>query len=256
MALEGVATSEDAVFGGRLILRQPRRGHRFGHDAILLAAAVAAHAGEHAVDLGAGVGSAGLALAWRVPGLAVTLVEIDPILANLAKQNAERNGLADRVRAVCLDVAASSVDFAAAGLAAGSAHDVLMNPPFNVAANPSPEARRRLAHSAAHDTLRQWTRTASRLLRPNGVLTLIWRADGLGEVLDVLASGFGAMALLPVHPRPAVPAIRVLVRAAKASRAPLQLLPGLLLADTDGRPSEAAEALLRGGAVLPLAEAQ
>jgi tRNA1(Val) A37 N6-methylase TrmN6 len=101
----------------------------------------------------------------------------------------------------------------------------------------------------------QWTRTASRLLRPNGVLTLIWRADGLGEVLDVLASGFGATVLLPVHPKPAAPAIRVLVRAVKASRAPLQLLPGLLLADADGKPSEAAEAVLRGGAVLPLAEA-
>jgi tRNA1(Val) A37 N6-methylase TrmN6 len=130
-----------------------------------------------------------------------------------------------------------------------------MNPPFNAAANPSPEARRSLAHSAAHDTLRQWTRTASRLLRANGVLTLIWRADGLGEVLDVLASDFGAMALLPVHPKPAAPAVRVLVRAVKASRAPLRLLPGLLLADADGKPSEAAEAVLRGGAVLPLAAA-
>jgi tRNA1(Val) A37 N6-methylase TrmN6 len=255
MAFEGVATSEDAVLGGRLILRQPRRGHRFGHDAILLAAAAAASAGEHAVDLGAGVGIAGLALARRVAGLAVTLLEIDPVLANLAKQNAERNGLADRVRAVCLDVAAPDADFAAAGLAAGSAHGVLMNPPFNASTNPSPEARRRLAHSAGQDTLRQWTRSASRLLRPNGVLTLIWRADGLGEALDVLASGFGAIALLPVHPRPAAPAVRVLVRALKASRAPLRLLPGLLLADADGKPSEAAEAVLRGGAVLPLAEA-
>ena len=75
--------SEDAVLGGRLVLRQPLRGHRFGHDAILLAAAVAARAGERAVELGAGVGAAGLALARRVDGLDVTLVEIDPALAAL-----------------------------------------------------------------------------------------------------------------------------------------------------------------------------
>ncbi len=256
MAVDGIATSEDAVLGGRLILHQPRRGHRFGHDALLLAAAAAAQAGEHAVDLGAGVGPAGLALARRVTGVTVTLVEIDPILAGLAKQNAERNGLADRVRTVCLDAAAPSLDFAAAGLVAGSAHGVLMNPPFNAAGNPSPVAGRRLAHSGGHDTLRQWTHTASRLLRPSGVLTLIWRADGLGEVLDVLASGFGAIAILPVHPKPAVPAVRVLVRAVKASRAPMQLLPGLLLANDEGKPSDAAEALLRGSAVLPLAEAR
>lgn len=253
MTVEEVAVSEDALLGGRLVLRQPRHGHRFGHDAVLLAAAAAACAGDHAVDLGAGVGAAGLALARRVGGLAVTLLEIDPVLADLAAQNAERNGLADRVRAVCLDVAAPGVDFAAAGLAPGSADGVLMNPPFNAPANPSPQARRRLAHAAAHDTLRQWTRTASRLLPPNGVLTLIWRADGLREVLDVLASDFGATALLPVHPRPGAPAIRVLVRAVKASRAPLRLLPGLLLAEADGKPSAAAEAVLRDGAALPLA---
>ena len=87
-------TSEDAVLGGRLVLRQPRRGHRVGHDAILLAAATTAHAGERAIDLGAGVGAAGLALARRVEGLAVTLVEIDPALAQLGRDNAERNGLA------------------------------------------------------------------------------------------------------------------------------------------------------------------
>src|SRR5437868_1200512 len=78
------AVTEDAVLGGRLSLRQPAKGHRVGHDAILLAAAVAAKKGEHAVDLGAGVGAAGLALASRIHGLRVTLVDIDPALCALA----------------------------------------------------------------------------------------------------------------------------------------------------------------------------
>src|SRR5579872_1462488 len=115
MAVEHSAFSEDAVLGGRLVLRQPRQGHRFGHDAILLAAASTGGAGEHAVDLGAGVGAAGLALANRIAGLKVTLAEIDPGLTALAAENAERNGLADRVRAVCLDAAAPAAAFAAAG---------------------------------------------------------------------------------------------------------------------------------------------
>jgi hypothetical protein len=107
MAAEQARLSEDAVLGGRLVLRQPRKGHRVGHDAILLAAASSAQPGERVVDLGAGVGAAGLAVASRVEDLAVTLVEIDPALAALARENAARNGLADRVRAVCLDVAAA-----------------------------------------------------------------------------------------------------------------------------------------------------
>src|SRR5262249_28872615 len=98
------AFTDDAALGGRLTLRQPARGHRFGHDAILLAASTPAAAGELAVDLGAGVGAAGLALARRVGGLTVHLVEIDAGLAELARENAERNGFAGRVVAHALDV--------------------------------------------------------------------------------------------------------------------------------------------------------
>jgi tRNA1(Val) A37 N6-methylase TrmN6 len=241
--------SEDAVLGGRLILRQPRQGHRVGHDAILLAAATDARAGEHAVDLGAGVGAAGLALAHRVEGLTVTLVEIDPALVTLAAENAERNGLGARVRAVNLDVSAPGA-FADAGLAAGSAQCVLMNPPFNEPHNPSPDAGRRMAHAASREMLDQWVRAAARLLCPDGVLTLIWRADGLAQVLAALEGGFGALAILPVHPKPAAPAIRVLVRAAKGNRAPPALLPGLVLNDAAGKPAAEAEAVLRDNAVL------
>ena len=196
--------SEDAVLGGRLRLRQPRRGHRVGHDAILLAAACPARAGDAVVDLGAGVGAAGLALAARVPGVAVTLVEIDRSLAALAEENAQLNGLSERVRSLALDVAAPARAFAAAGLRADLLAHVLMNPPFNDPARQraSPDRARRLAHMAPPATLAAWTRTAARLLRPRGTLCLIWRADGLGDVLAALAPAFGAVTVLPVHGKP------------------------------------------------------
>jgi tRNA1(Val) A37 N6-methylase TrmN6 len=193
-------------------------------------------------------------LARRVEGLAVTLVEIDPVLTELGRSNAERNGLASLVRAVCIDVGAPSAAFTAAGLAKETADRVLMNPPFNTLQYSSPEPGRRTAHSAPRGTLRQWMRTASRLLHDGGVLTLIWRADGLDEVLAELAFAFGAVSLLPVHGKPGAPAIRMLARATKGSRAPLALLPGLVLADATGKPSEAAEKVLRHGGILSLAE--
>jgi tRNA1(Val) A37 N6-methylase TrmN6 len=249
------AFTDDAVLGGRLTLRQPARGHRFGHDAILLAASTPAAAGEVAIDLGAGVGAAGLALARRVADVAVRLVEIDPELAGLARDNATRNGLGDRVTAHALDVAAPLADFAALGLAPASADRVLMNPPFHEAgrAQASPDARRRAAHVAPPGDLAVWLGTAARLLRAGGTLTLIYRADGLGELLGMIEPAFGAIAVQPVHPKPAASAIRVLVRAVKGSRAPLVLLPGLVLNGDDGRPTAAAEAVLREGATLPLA---
>lgn len=252
MSAERSDVSEDAVLGGKLVLRQPLRGHRFGHNSILLAAATAAHIGERAVDLGSGVGAAGLALARRVEGLDVTLVEIDPVLAELAAENIARNGLAWLARAVCLDVAASAAAFSAAGLVQETADHVLMNPPFNSPYNPSPDRGRRLARTGSRETLALWLKTASRLLRPSGAVTLIWRADGQGEVLAALEAGFGTVVVLPVHPKPGAPAIRVLVRAVKNGRGPLAILPGFVLADADGKPSAEAETVLRAGSALAL----
>jgi tRNA1(Val) A37 N6-methylase TrmN6 len=248
--------TDDAVFGGRLWLKQPKRGHRVGHDAILLAAACPAGVGDEVADLGAGVGAAGLALAMRVGGTAVTLVEIDADLAALADENVERNGLAARVRTVVLDVGAPARAFAAARLGLESFARVLMNPPFNDSARHqvSPDARRGLAHAAPRATLVAWIKTAARLLRPRGTLTLIWRPDGLADVLNALEPAFGAVTLLPVYPKPDEAAIRVLVRAVKASRAPLAVLPGLVLNDPAGRPTAEAEAVLRTGEALALGE--
>ena len=187
----------------RLSLRQPLRGHRVGHDAILLAAATAAGAGEHAVDLGAGVGAAGLAVARRVDGLAVTLVEIDPALAALAHENAARNGLAERVRAVCLDVAAPAAAFAAAGLASGAADQVLINPPFNARR----KIRRRIAAAAWRMPLRPIRsamgahRGAAASARRRADADLA-RRRARCECWRRSTAGFGAVALLPVHPKP------------------------------------------------------
>lgn len=253
---EDEAWTEDAALGGRLRLTQPRRGHRFGHDAILLAAATAGRAGWHAVDLGAGVGAAGLALALRTPGLRLSLVEIDPRLAGAARRNAERNGLAERAIAHALDVAAPAAVFAAKGLTPGVADCVLMNPPFHDTATrqPSPDPQRRRAHAAADSQLTIWVQTACRLLRPGGSLTAIQPPDRLPRALTDLGCYFGAIAVLPVYAKPDAPAIRVLLRAVKDSRGPLALLPGLLLNNADGRPTTAAESVLRAGAPLPLAD--
>ncbi|MBN8920722.1 MAG: methyltransferase [Rhizobiales bacterium] len=246
--------TDDAALGGRLSLLQPRRGHRFGHDAVLLAAACAAAAGDRVVDLGAGVGLAGLSVALRVAGTSVVLVERDEKLAALAAENARRNGLGPRTDVLALDVMAPADAFAGAGLAPGTADWVVMNPPFNdpERQRASPERSRAEAHQAAPETLRDWLATAARLLTPHGRLALIWRAEGLGDVLAAVEPGFRDIRILPVHPWPAAAAIRVLVTARRGSRAPLTLLPGLALADADGRPAAAAEAVLRDLAALPL----
>jgi tRNA1(Val) A37 N6-methylase TrmN6 len=130
-----------------------------------------------------------------------------------------------------------------------------MNPPFNDPARHrgSPDSARHSAHVATATTLESWAHAARRVLKSGGVLSLIWRADGLGEVLAALGRGFGSLALLPVHGRQDQPAIRVLVRAIKGGRAPLAIHPGLALNDACGIPTPEAEAVLAGRDELSLA---
>ena len=242
--------TEDAFLGGRLRLQQPRAGHRAGHDAVLLAAATPARAGQRVVDFGAGVGAAGLALASRVRGLDLVLVEIDPRLAALARDNAALNGLVAQV--AVLDVTATAPVFATSGLPADSVDVVLMNPPFTDAARHrvSPDAARALAHAASPATLEGWIHAARRVLKTGGVLTLIWRADGISEVLSGLQRGFGSVEILSVHGGAGKPAIRVLVRAIKGGKAPVRIYPGLMLNDESAVPNRVATDILAGKAVL------
>jgi tRNA1(Val) A37 N6-methylase TrmN6 len=245
--------TEDAFLGGQLRLRQPKSGHRAGHDAMLLAAATPARSGDRVVDLGAGVGAAGLAVAKRVAGVNLVLVEIDAALADLARGNAASNATAADV--IVLDVTSAAGAFAAAGLAPDSVDVVLMNPPFNDPARhrASPDKRREIAHVATVATLESWIHAGRRILKSGGVLTLIWRADGLTEVLAALDRGFGSLAILPVHGDAATPAIRVLIRAVKGGKAPVRMLAALMLNDESGVPNKQVREILAGKGILPLA---
>ena len=243
--------TEDAFLGGRLRLRQPKTGHRAGHDAVLLAAVTPAQAGDRVADLGAGVGAAGLAVASRVAGIALVLVEIDSELAGIARGNAEANAIAADV--ILLDVTSDAPVFAEAGLAADSVDVVLMNPPFNDSSRhrASPDKARATAHVADEATLERWIHASRRILKSGGTLSLIWRADGLADVLAALDRGFGSLEILPVHADAATPAIRVLVRAVKGGRAPLKIHAGLMLKDESAQPNKQLQEVLAGKGVLP-----
>jgi tRNA1(Val) A37 N6-methylase TrmN6 len=245
--------TEDAFLGGQLRLRQRKSGHRAGHDAMLLAAATPARSGDRVVDFGAGVGAAGLAVARRVAGIELVLVEIDQGLADLARGNAASNAIAADV--IVLDVTSAAAAFAAVGLSPDSVDVVLMNPPFNDPARHrgSPDKTRELAHVATIATLESWIHAGRRILKSGGVLSLIWRADGLVELLAALDRGFGSLAILPVHSDGATPAIRVLICAIKGGKAPTQMHAALLLKDESGVPNKQVQEILAGKGALPLA---
>jgi tRNA1(Val) A37 N6-methylase TrmN6 len=252
------STTDDALLGGRLTLRQPAKGHRAGTDAILLAAAAPAEGVSRLVDVGAGVGAVGLALLARLGEASADLVEKDSDLAALAEQNAARNGLRARTRVLRLDVNAAR-DRQSAGLLDEAADLVVTNPPFfdaqNVRASAHP--KRASAHvfdrkSPGDDSppLEKWINASLNLLCAGGRLIVVHRPDALAQLLGAFGRRLGAVAILPVHPNARAPAHRILIAGFKGARGPISLRPGLVLHDETGAFAPFAEALHRGEALI------
>ena len=240
-------TQSDAILGGRVRLLQSARGYRAGMDAALLAAACDAQPGERVLDLGCGPGAVMLAAAVRRPGAHFTGIEADPDALDLARANIDLNGLADRVEGLAGDVA---LPFSRLGLPRFDA--ALCNPPFfddaSALRGPAPEKSRAWM---ATDGLAAWTGYLLKAVRDGGTITLIHRADRLADLLAGLAPRCGSIRIRPVQPRSASPASRVIVRAVRGGRAPLALLPPLVLhPEGEGKHTEAAEAILRNAAPL------
>jgi len=243
----------DRWLGGRLILVQPRRGHRVGTDAALLVAGAGTPEGR-IVDVGAGVGAVGLALAKRSALVSANLIEIDPDLARLAESNAARNGLDARVRVLTLDVL-NPRERHAAGLVE-SAECVVTNPPFfeAKAVRVSPDEGKAGAHvlPRAEDgaTLSNWISVSLALLAPGGRFVMIHRPDALAAILAALERRLGGVALLPVHPSARAGAHRLLIAGVKGSKAPLRIAPALILHGADGRLTAEADAIHHGEALI------
>src|SRR5262249_21955661 len=158
----------------------------------------------------------------------------------------------DRVRVVEADLCAAPACLEAVGLAAETFHHVIANPPY------LEDGRYRLpagpiAAGAYWLPPRGFGRLGRALAPPSGpaaALTLILQADAMYELLAALDGRFGAVRILPMHARARAPAHRIIVRARKGSRAPMQLMPGLVLHGEGNAFLPAIEAILRDGRQL------
>ena len=235
--------TENTVLGGRVRLRQPTRGYRAGMDAALLAAAVAAMPGQRVIEAGCGAGGALLQVAARCPQARLVGMERDGEAAGLARENVALNDMAARVDVVTGDVAAG---FAALGLVPFDW--AIANPPFfddeNALRAPAPAKR---GAWIADDGLAAWTGFLLKAVREGGRIVMIHRADRLADILALLGDKAGSFAIRPIQPFADQPAKRVLVQAIKTGKAPLRLLPALVLHDRSGaKHTPEADAILRG----------
>lgn len=237
---------ENALLGGRVRLRQPAKGYRAGMDAALLAAAVAARPGERLIEAGCGAGGALMQIAARQPETTLVGLERDAAIAELARENASLNRAPASI--VTGDVAPGfrALDLPPFDWA-------ISNPPFfdDPAALRAPAPGKRDAWMA-DDGLQAWTHFLLKAVREGGRIVVIHRADRLADLLALLGETAGSFSVRGIHPYTDEPAKRVLVQAIKTGRAPLRLLPPLILHDRSGaKHTPEAEAILRGEAALP-----
>jgi tRNA1(Val) A37 N6-methylase TrmN6 len=245
--------TDDWLLGDRLKLMQNKKGHRAGTDALLLAYAALPFAKGAVADFGAGTGAAGLALALQAQqAVDLTLVEFDTELTALCTINLKGNQIASG-RAVKCDITFPAVHREMLGLAREAFDLVIMNPPFrdSTRTRESPDKARALAHSMPDEAMADWIKSAAHHLKSNGVLAIIHRANAVGMLLEALGKGFGHVAIRFVHPAQDKPASRLLLTAQKGNRAPLQILPALILHEPDGAFTPEANTIHNGTAAQP-----
>ncbi|KGJ03887.1 tRNA1(Val) A37 N6-methylase TrmN6 [Paracoccus halophilus] len=239
---------EDGFLGGRLRITQPAGGYRAGADAVMMAAACPARAGQSLLELGCGAGVAMLCVAIRVPGIMLSGLELQPEYAALARRNADANGIAAQIFQG--DLARMP-----ATLRDTVFDHVMANPPYFTAGTAAPDAGR---STARHENtpLAVWIDAALRRLRPGGHLTLIQRTERLGMLMSALEGRAGAITILPVAPREGREAGRVIIVARKGARAPLRLLAPFIMHEKPSHSGDgedltpAAQAVLRDAAAL------
>jgi tRNA1Val (adenine37-N6)-methyltransferase len=218
-----VEATQDALFGGSVVLFQPLRGagYRTNVDALLLAGfATGAHAVPVAFDLGAGVGAVGLALLRLGAARRVVLVEIDDQPAAMARRNLDANGWTERgevVRGDVRDVARSR---------RGEAALVVCNPPYVFPGRGSVRAAEARARCGELSTFVQAARqVAGRRAR----VCFVYPAQEFERLLSSLTTeGLHAKRVRFVHGTPDSAARVTLVEAVAGRAGGLSVMPPLV----------------------------
>jgi tRNA1(Val) A37 N6-methylase TrmN6 len=219
-----------------------------------LGAAIPVQEGETVFEAGFGVGVASLCVLARVPGIHVTGMEITARYAMMGEENAKRNGFAHSVKIIHADVKEALRKDLANMPQHGTFNHAFANPPFfeDGKVTQSPSLLKAAAHSFAPDDLELWIKVMYAMVGLRGTVTLIHRADTLGKILTAMEEKFGDIRVAPLYAREGTAASRVIVQGVRGSKAPMQLLPGLILHGEGNSFTADADAVLRDGAAWRL----
>lgn len=240
------ATQEIYVLNKKLRLRHSAQGFKTSMDTVFLAAACNVKAGQRLLDMGCGVGGAGLCVLSRVSDIALTGVEVQEEHAALARHNAQTNGFGDACDFIHSDIRDYKKE--------KYFDHAICNPPFLEAGkhlrSPSVEKATAMGHEKEGLSLQNWIDAAYHNLKSKGSLTFIYPVKAMDTLICGLENRFGAIEVFPLWSKQGEGAKRVIIRAVKDRKSNTTLHSGLVLHEENGEYTQAANKILRDNAAL------
>jgi tRNA1(Val) A37 N6-methylase TrmN6 len=236
--------THNKFLGGQLILKQPQEGFRSGSDGVFLAAVVPDSTKGSVLDVGCGTGVVALSLARRIPGLEAVGIDCQEEVIEVAKQNAEDNGLQDRVSFLQDDAL-----FPTGILQFQSFDHVVSNPPYFKDSTLSDDTSRAVSRGYTGSGLQAWVDYCMKMAKPRGFLHFIFPTESLQLLLNCLGTRVGGLEIYPLWPKEdSLVSKRIIVTARKDVGSPTVLYKGLILHNNDGTYTEGARRVLWDGA--------
>ena len=201
--------TDDALTGGYRVW-QRKRGHRYSIDDVLTAheACLALPGASHYIDLGCGLGSVLLMVAYKLPATRALGVEAQEVSYALAERNVARNGQAQRIALRHGDLrglrAGSARDEVLAAVGAPGGADLLSGtPPYMPVgtSTPSPDAQRAHARVELRGGIEDYLATMGALLGVGGRAVVC----GDARTPERAAAGAAAAGLTPLRRLDAIP---------------------------------------------------
>ena len=221
-------------FDAQVGVKQPSEGYRAGTDSILLAATLDAKPGEHILELGCGTGVVMLLARYHLPRCQFTGLEKNQDMLALSRANTEH--------AENIEILEGSVRQIPKNWHL-QYDQVVANPPYFDNRNAvRMSANKESAFVNKGLTLDDWIAAMLLVLKPRGIGTMIYRADGVEKICSSLANKAGRLRIQPIHSYADTPAKRIIVQFRKGVKSASALLPALVMHERGGTERYAARA--------------
>jgi tRNA1Val (adenine37-N6)-methyltransferase len=229
-------SAPDALFNGKLTVRQEKEGYRFSVDAVLLAALTEIQPHTRVMDLGTGCGIVPLIMAYRNNECEFVGLEIQPELVGLAERNIEMNGFLGRIRIMQMDFRKLADRFPTQTIDL-----VTSNPPYYSvhSGRINPNSQKAIARHELTASAKDVFTAAQHLLHRNGRLAVIYPASRLDHLFLTAADhGFHPRKLTIVYSTPSKPARLAHLECQKGGGREMQISPPFFIHQENGDFSE------------------